>query len=305
MKTLHARLGRWLLVLGAWLSTAPALAQGPVAPPNPDRFRGHVRLGGMIFDNFFEATEGPKESVLAAILAGGLAFRLTEGSPFEVHLAAERVIYEGFDPSSTITAGLRFQAKPHAWNLTARYLRGRPGREVGDEFDRVNAMGLAGEYSYRITKEFEVFGLAQVRHETSEFFPDRTVDGHAVGAGVRYRGPHNLSPEIGVTVGGRSVSQPGEDLSQREGYLALRWTPTRSTYVSARYRRRGRSYTIADAAARNFGREDTRHQLTLAADWTRGNVVWNLYYTLEDANSSQSSGNFTTQMLSLGLTFQF
>jgi hypothetical protein len=190
--------------------------------------------------------------------------------------------------------------------VTVRYLRGRPGREVGDQFDRANALALGGEYSYRITKELEVLGQGQFRRETYELFPDRATDGHTLGAGLRYRGlGRNLSPEIGVSLGARSVSDPGEDLAQREGFLRLRWTPTPSIYVSARYRRRGRSYSVADVAARNFGREDTRHGLVMSGDWTRGDLVWNLYYTLEDANSSRTSGNFNTQMLSVGLTFQF
>lgn len=308
MATLGLRLARVPVVLGAWLWAVPGIAQVAAPTPPPDRFRGYARLGGTVFDNFFEATEGlPEESVLAATLGGGLAFRLNEGSPLEAHLAADHVLYEDLDPSSSIAAGLRFAGRPHAWDVTVRYLRARPGREVGDQFDRANALALSGLYSYRITRDFEVLGLGQVRRETYDLLPDRTTDGYTLGAAVRYRGlGRNLSPEIGANFGSRSVSEePDEDLSLREGYLRLRWSPTRSTYVSARYRRRGRSYTVEDASARNFGRDDTRHQLVVAADWTRGDLVWNLYYTLEDSNSSLPTGIFDTQSLSLGLTYQF
>lgn len=301
------RLARPLVVLGAWLSAVPALAQAKAAAPPPDRLHGYARLSGMVFGNFFEATEGlPEESVLAGSLGGGLTFRLSERSPLEAQLAADYVDYDGFAASKGIAAGLRFEGRPHAWDVTVRYLRGRPGREVGDQFDRAHALALSGEYSYRATKDLELIGFAQLRRETYELFAGRATDGPALGAAVRYRGlGRHLSPEIGASVGGRSVSDPGEDFSQREGYVRLRWSPTRSIYVSARYRRRGRRYSIDDVSARNFGRDDTRHQLMVAADWTRGDLIWNLYYTLEDSNSSLASGNFKTQMLSLGLTLPF
>lgn len=298
---------RSLVGLGAWLWAVPAFPQAATPAPPPDRFHGYARLSGMVFDNFFEATDGlPGESVLASSLGGGATFRPSERSPLKAHLAAEYVVYQGFDPSQHITAGIRFEGRPHGGGLTVRYLRGRPGREVGDQFDRANALAVSGEYSYRITNNIEIIGLAEFRHETYELFPDRSTDGYALGAAVRYRGlGSGLSPELGASVGGRSVSGADEDLTLRDGYLRLRWSATRSLYLSARYRHRGRSYSVTDVTARNFGRDDTRHQLTAAADWTRGRLIWNLYYTLEDSNSSRASASFKTQLLSLGLTLPF
>jgi hypothetical protein len=306
MNTIRLRV-RSLVGLGAWLWAVPALPQAATPAPPPDRLQGYARLSGMVFDNFFEATDGsPGESVLASSLGGGATFRLSERSPLTAHVAAEYVVYQGFDPSQGITAGIRFEGRPHGGGLTVRYLRGRPGREVGDQFDRANAVAVSGEYSYRITNHLQLIGLAQFRHETYALFPDRSTDGYELGAAVRYRGlGSGLSPELGATVGGRSVSGASEDLALRDGYLRLRWSATPSLYLSARYRRRGRSYSITDVSARNFGRDDTRHQLMMAADWTRGDLIWNLYYTLEDAHSSVPSGNFKTQMLSLGLTLPF
>lgn len=297
--------------LATMLGGASLLAAAPPQKPaakKPDRFEAHVKLAGLFFDNFFQAPEGsPEEDVLGASVEGGLAVQVREESPLKAYLEADYIIYQDFDPSTGITAGLRREGKPHAWDVSAQYLKGRPSREVRDEFDRADVLGVSGQYSYRVTEDFEVIGLGEYRHETFELSEDKANDVYNLGAALRYRGfGWRFSPEIGFRLGGRDVVVGDEDFSQREAFVRLRWSPTSALYLTLRYRRRSRDYSVEDPRAANFGREDTRKQLTATADWRHGaSLTWNLYYALEDSDSTRPVGVFRTQMLSLGFTIGF
>lgn len=302
-----------LVMLGSVPLLAAPVAQRP-APQKPaakktDRLEMHLRLGGLTFDNFFQAPEGSLEDdVLGAYVEARLAFQVREGRPLRAYLGAEYIAYtDDFNPSSGITLGLRSEDKPHSWDVSGQYLKGRPSREVRDEFDRADVLGLNGQYSYRITEDFEVIGLGEYRHETFELSADKANDLYSLGPAVRYRGfGWRFSPEIGLRFGGRNVVDDNEDFSQRELFVRLRYSPTSALYLTLRYRHRSRDYSIGDAGAGNFGREDTRKQWTVTADWKSGETLtWNLYYALENSDSTRPVGVFQTQMLSLGLTIGF
>lgn len=292
-------------------SLLPILASTSLAapaPPKPPRVEWQARLGGLYFDNFFQAAEGlPEENVLAASLEGRLTARVHEDKPLEAYVEADLIVYEGFDPSAGITLGLRQEGKPGAFDVSAQYLGGRPSREIQDEFDRANVRALNGEYSHRIGDDFQVSALAEFRHETFDLSPDKANDVYSLGGALRYRGfGWRFSPEIGLRLGGRGARDDNEDLSQRELFVRLRFNPTEAVHVTLRYRRRGRDYSIENPGASNFGREDTRTQWTLTGDWRRSkSMTWNLYYALEDSDSTRSSGVFQTQLLALGVTLRF
>ena len=292
-------------------SLLPILASTSLAapaPPKPPRVAWQARLGGLYFDNFFQAAEGlPEENVLAASLEGRMTARVHEDKPLEAYVEADLIVYDGFDPSAGITLGLRQEGKPGAFDVSAQYLGGRPSREIGDEFDRADVRALNGEYSHRIGDDFQVSALGEFRHETFDLSPDKANDVYSLGGALRYRGfGRRFSPEIGLRRGGRGARDDNEDLSQRELFVRLRFNPTESVYVTLRYRRRGRDYSIENPGASNFGREDTRTQWTLTGDWRRSkSMTWNLYYALEDSDSTRSSGVFQTQLLALGVTLRF
>lgn len=304
MKTI---VGGCLLVALLWaIPGAASLPDEAVGPP--DRFSAYLRLGGFYFDNFFQTAEGgPEDNVLALSLEAGIAYRLQEGGHLEAYLDSDHVRYQDFDPSSGITGGLRAEGKPHSFDVFAQLLKGRPSREVGDVLDRADVFALNGKYSYRIAGDYEVIGQGEFRHETFDLGPDKENDVFNLGGALRYRGfGWRFSPESGLGFGKRDVQNDNEDLSQHEAYLRLRLSPTRSLYLNLRLRQRWRDYTVENASASNFQREDTRRQLVFSGDWTRGkHVVWNLYYAFEDSDSTRASGRFKTQMLFLGLTYRF
>jgi hypothetical protein len=293
--------------------TVIALAAAGLAaaqPPAPEpRVRGSVRLAGLYFDNFFQATTGlPEEHVFGASLEGRIDARLSNSGRWWGFLEGDYIRYDsGFDPSRGIGGGLRWDARPHRLDVAARYLAGRPSREVGDEFDRADVFSLDGEYAYRLNDDVELIGLAELRHESYALSPDKANDILSGGAAVRYRGFGRIfSPELGLRRGGRDVVSDNEDYDQREIYLRVRSAPSEKLYLSVRLRHRKREYSVADSGASNFGREDIRKQLAVGADWRQNDTVqWNLYYTLEDSASSRPTGDFATSMLSLGVTFRF
>jgi len=288
---------------------APKSAPDKGAPaPKADRFMAQVRLGGLYFDNFFQAPEGaPRENVFGATFEGGAAVRLRENAPLEGYVEGDYVVYQRFDPSRALALGVRSESRPHGYDVSVRLLNGRPSREIRDEFDRADVFALEAEYSYRATDDWEIIGFGEYRHETFDLSPDKVNDVASLGGAVRYRGfGSRFSPELGLRLGGRDVKDDNEDLSQREAYLRLRWSPSRTVYLTLRYRRRSRDYSIESPGAANFGRRDTRGQWVLTADWKRGkSLVWNLYYAFQDSDSTRPQGRFKTQMLSLGLTHRF
>ena len=309
-----AKAHRLLSLLPAvfWAASASAPAPKPPAPtPTPapaDRVEAHVRFNGLLFDNFFQAPEGsPEQDVAGAAIEGGASLRLQDARPLRGYVEGGYTAYQDFDPSAGITAGVRLEDRPHGFDVAVQYLAGRPTREVRDEFDRADDLSLNGQYWYRIREDLELIALGELRHETLELSADKDNDVYNLGAAVRYRGfGHKFSPEVGLRLGGRDVVDDNEDMSQRELFVRLRFVPAPPFYITFRYRHRSRDYSIEDPAASNFGREDSRKQLVVTADWRRGKaMVFNLYYALEDSGSTRSTGNFNTQMLSLGVTLLF
>jgi hypothetical protein len=300
---MRVRVTSWTLALACAATVAGAQTRAQ-APPPPPSFGGHVRLSAVLFDNFFQAPDGDaQENVPAGAVEAGLHKRLSPETL--LYGDVDYTSYRHYRPSGGFTAGLRRESRPHSWEVQAQVLRGRPSREVRDEFDRANALGLALTYGHR-RGDWEPLALADFRRETYELSPLKQNDVYNVGVGVRYRGLGRVSPEIGIRLGGRDVRDDEEDLSQRELYLRLRWAPSPPTYLSLRLRRRYRDYSIEDAGARNFGREDTRSQLVASADLRQTSRVGvNVYYALETSDSTHPRGEFTSQMLAAGVAVRF
>ncbi len=300
---MSARIVWWSLLIVAGI-VPPAAAQVRSGSP---RYEGHVRIGGLYFDNFFQTSPGgPEENVWAAQFEGRVGRRLRRASPIHAYAEADYVRYDAFDPSHGITVGLRREPRPRGFDVSAYYLAGRPSREAGDVLDRTGITGLNGEYSYRVNEDVEVMGLGEYRHESFEIRADETLDVLNLGGAARYRGfGRRFSPEVGVRLGARRATNPNEALTQSELYLRVRSAATRDLYLTFRFRHRRRPYSVDDPGAGNFERLDRRRQWTATADWKRRRLTWNLYYALENSASTRPSGIFRTQLLALGATFPF
>lgn len=300
-----------LLVSAASLEAQATRPPSPAAPsaapvatePETAPLSGHFRLSGLLFDNFFQAPEGEEQE---DVPGGTAEARVEKGFTPDLvgYGEMEYTDYRDYRPSGGIVAGVRGEGRPHAFDVQAQVMLGRPSREVRDEFDRADGYGLVGQYGYRMG-DFEPLLLGEARHESYELSPEKANNLYNIGAGLRIR-MGKVSPEVGFRWGKRDVEDDSEDLSQKEMYLRLRWAPARPTYVSLRLRRRLRDYSVEDPAAHNFGREDTRHQLVASADFfTTSRLGLNVYYSVEDSDSSHDRGEFLTQMLAAGVVVRF
>lgn len=281
----------------------PQSAPAAPAEPSPAPFGGYFRLSGVLFDNFFQTPDGePQENVEAAGAEAAVHKGLTPD--IVAYGQLDYTDYRHFRPSGGFVAGVRGEGRPHTFDLQAQAMLGRPSREVGDVLGRADGVAVLGQYGYRVGA-FEPIALAEYRHESYEVSALRANDVFNVGGALRIR-MGKVSPEVGYRWGKRDVKDDNEDLDQREVYLRLRWAPARPTYISLRLRRRYRDYSIEDAGASNFGREDTRDQLVASGDFfTTSRFGVNLYYSLESSDSTHPRGEFTTQMLAAGVVVRF
>lgn len=292
---------------------ASSASPAPAATDQPDglgkRLRSEIRFFGMLADNFFQAPEGvAKEEVASGRVEGRVALALPGDGAWEVYGHGRVTSYEGsLEQSSGLGVGLRYDRRPRSLDLDVRFEQDRPTLDVGDEFDRADVLRLAGEYSHRLTDDWEVTGLAEVERQEFDLVRGKDNDLFGAGGAVRYRGwGYLVSPEIGVELGGRNAVDPNQDHDQRDVWIKLRSVPAPPVYLSLRYRLRRRDYSVGSPAASNFDREDERRQWTLGADVKTGErLTWNLYYSYQDAESTKASRTFTSQFLGLGVTVGF
>jgi hypothetical protein len=283
-------------------ASAPATAQGLFGLDT------EVKLTGQLYDNFFQAPDGePKESVLAFELGLQLSRELSTPRKLRPYLKLGGIVWEKLENSGLIMAGLNSSGTSHSLDVSARYLLNRPSLDVGDHFDTADILRFTGVYSYRLSRDIQLNGATFFQ---SQSFEDQTTSDNnlwGIGGSVRYRGFGSIfSPEVGFITGERSAEVANEDHDQTDLYLKVRCAPNRDLYFSARLRYRTRDYSVDDALASNYKREDTRTQLALIGVYRFSQqLALDVYYTYEDADSSKDSRIFTTQLIFVGLAMAF
>lgn len=297
------------LALAALLAAGPAGAQlegqqKPAETGEP-RWKTGLHVQGLFFDNFFQLPETQSQEDVQGLRAEGrLSWVPRVQWPLEVYGVAGATAYsEDLEETLLLGGGLRWDGLVDFFQLDLRYEADRPSFEVGDTFGTADLLDLGGVYSHRIADSWELSALAD--HQRLDYQADDGRDSffRSAGGAVRYRGwGYDLSPEVGVEVGERDADDANEDHDQTDLWLKLRSAPTDALYLSLRFRHRLRDYSVGDAAASNFRREDDRNQVALAADWTTSDLLtWTLYYAWEDAGSSKETRVFTTQLLAVGV----
>lgn len=268
------------------------------------RFRVDLRLNSLFFDNFFQAAEGrPQEDVNA--WAGELRLVAPLSEIIEGYANLNYTSYDDpLEASRGVTAGLRASGKTHGFDLFGESVANRPSGDVGELVEQADLKRVAGEYSYRLTPDWQLSALAEYQDQDFEITQGKDNTFTDFGGAIRYRGfGSGFSPEIGATFGERDADDPDEDHDQRDLFLKIRSAPAPWAYLSLRYRHRTRDYSIADPLATNFEREDTRKQWVATADLKTGAVLtWNLYYSYEDAESTLATREFTTSLFAAGVT---
>ncbi|HEX5759219.1 MAG TPA: hypothetical protein VF121_08495 [Thermoanaerobaculia bacterium] len=296
-------------------AAAAASAQEPSDRPRRDprdrapqaaqerRFEYEVRLNALRFLNFFQAPEGtPEEDVDAR--AAELRFRAPLGETLQGYLHADYTDYDDLEASQGLTAGLRSEGERQGFDFYAEALRNRPSFDIGDRVEQADIGRLAGEYSYRFTADWQVSGTVDFEQQRFDVTEGRDNEYLGAGAFLRYRGLGSaFSPEVGAVAGERDAEDPNEDHTQRDLFVKVRSAPTRALYLTGRYRHRTREYGVESPLAGNFERDDTRQQLVLTADLKTGEILtWNLYWSYEDADSTNPTRDFTAQLVALGVS---
>lgn len=303
-----------LLALGA-----PASGQDrDDTPPRPDEVRGlstaerfdfWVRAQGLLFGNFFQATGGREEEDVSALLGEvGTSLRLTRSGSLAAYGSVNYLGYqdEGLDSSHGFRVGVRGEARPHAFDVYYDQQMDRPTFDVGDVFDRADVRRLAGEYSNRITRRWQVTLDAEAEEQNFDLSPNRDNEFVGAGAAIRYRGWRKFSPELGYRAGEREVNDPTQTYDQSDLYLQIRSPISPAVYASVRIRSREREYSTENPSSSNFGRADDRLQLSGYADVRlRDPLILNLYGSWEEVDSNLAGRDFTTTLFAAGLTYRF
>jgi hypothetical protein len=259
-----------------------------------------VRVNTWYFGNFFQAPDGaPKENVPALGIEGRYAHPIRSDIEGYVYADYLHFFQEGFSGSPGLRFGVRSEARPHSWDVSAQLQKDRPAFGVGDEVDKADIARLLGSYDYRFTRDWSLGVDGTYERLSFETLENRDANFGGIGANVRYRGFGSIfSPEIGVAVGKRSVDDPEEDYGQRDLIVQLRSAPTPPLYLSLRFRHRIRDYS-------NVDREDTRDQIVFGADLKHNeNLTWNLYTAWENSDSTRASRSFDTLLAMVGLTYR-
>jgi hypothetical protein len=299
-------------ILLAWISgplggqETTSLPDSEVDSNNPGI---HVQLktGGAYFGNFFQTPDGvPGEDVFAG--TGQLRLIVPwSGSRSEIHGGVGGSLFDQFDPSLSLFVGGRWERGVHALTTDASVRTHSPRVEVGDSIGFADVILAQASYEVRPKRAIGLRAIAKVDRQVYSRSEERNNHAIQVGGAIRFYGfGYVLSPEVGAETGGRNVDFDEEDYDQRTFWLTCRSVPSPMVYLSLRYRSRSRDYTHDNPTSRNLERKDDRQDLTLTVELSLTEQWgWTGYFSVQDANSTKESREFSTQYLWTGLTYRF
>lgn len=277
--------------------------------PDTRRWGFEVGVQGLLYDNFFEVPSGVSQTDVQALNASLEArFHPESNRPIEFFGSVGDTSYtDNLGDSPAVGLGIRWNGRPARGEVSAEYEADRPTVDVGDTLGLADTTKLNGEYGYRFGDNWEVTGRARYQNQSFQRVQGRDNDFTSIGGALRYRGwGYDFSPEVGVDFGTRNATDPNEDLDQKDYWIQLRSIPTDGLYLSLRYRYRVRDYSIGDALASNFNRQDDRQQIALTVDY-RLTEPWSVggYYAYQNADSTNPNRVFKTQLFVVGTKFRF
>lgn len=319
-----------------WVGSLPAVAAlvtvlgHPVAAVGQDPPRNliqdplHIMLqvNTSFHDNFFQAPSGQPDTT---VRAGGIRARFSErwlrALGGEAYLDGRVTVYDEFEPTYGVGGGVRLNRWRQRLDLGVDHDWWLPRLDGPDAIGRADVSVVRGDYWLRMGRPLELSATARHRWErVGSGMGEPVRDGaeangpvewsdqtfSEVGGAVRTRiFGRAFSPEVGFARGGPRGLGPDQEYDQRQRHVQVRSMPHDRLYLAVRYRERDRSYPRAHPDASNFQREDQREQLTVLAEirWTEM-ASWVVYYAREDGVSSRMGRDFTTRLLSIGLTLR-
>jgi opacity protein-like surface antigen len=282
-----------------WMTPA-AFAQTETQPEPTPAWTFWVRGNAQLYENFFQAVEGGVEEDVTA-LYGEAGANLRLGPTMRAYGSVNYLHYneDELNSSPGVRLGLRNDAQPHSFDIFVEQLIDRPSFDVGDEFDRGDIRTIGADYGWRFLPDWQLGVHGELQQQEFDITSSRDNDFAGVGASIRWRATRLFSPELGVRIGNRDVDTDSFSYGQRDVYLQIRSSLTPKLYLSGRIRDRRRDYDSG-------GREDTRRQLTLGADYSvNDHLAVNFYGAHETTDVNLAGRDFDSTMWMGGLTWKF
>jgi hypothetical protein len=289
------------LVLALVLSLAAAgdaAAQNrpEIMTPWPE-VSGYIRMGGILFENFFQLPDNlPRQDLWAGMLELRVEDHLGHDGGFRAYIRADLLEFQHRGLSPGLLGGFRRVEGLHRFDASLSAQWNRPRFDTGDTPQQANI--LVGNASYSlVVSSLEVAAMAEYLGESPKLRTAQDSVSRDAGVAIRYSAfRRRISAEVGVMQGTREAGDLAQGYTQETRWVAVRTSAVPRVYLSGRYRTRVRDYTIEDARSRNFGRQDQRRQLTGYVDialW--GNLVWNLSGGVEEAESTRKTSAFRSK----------
>jgi hypothetical protein len=291
------------------VAAMPALAQPRTYQHNKNApFRSEVRILAYHFDNFYQAADRDDYEPMNA---GGVEYRAAYRPSFwkatDLYGHANYTWWSGRDLVGSYGArvGVVHDTEVHDFNVFLQQNENRPSFEVGNTYARADTTFAAAEYGYRFRPDWEVGAELEHDRQSYETAPARNNRYFGYGASIRYRGWEVVSPTVGFTNGRRTVSaNEAESYDADDYYIELTTEAIRPLWLNLAYHSRGRSYSIDNPTAANFGREESGPRWTATAAFRQTpRVSWNVYYSHESNDANHGGTDFTTNFVVVSVSY--
>ncbi len=285
------------------------ITTGGEAAEEKEKIEIQPRFSTLYHANFLQATGGaPETNVWASAVEARIQRKLDKyRKGLLAYGLAEQTTYSALNASPSLGVGFelreKFRGTPHSLRLLARRRFNRPAFFIGDELDTSDIFRVNGEYARRQTPEYELKGLFDYYRQSYEMTKRTNNTTFFWGGAVRYRGfGYRFSPELGFRRGRQDTADDDGDYSQKELLVTVRSVVTPTIYLSVRYRYRTRNYDTNIPRSRNFDRRDNRHAWRALATIRTGELlVWDVYFSRENADSLRLTRVFVTTSLGFGV----
>lgn len=291
----------FVFAAAATLLLATAAIAQPAGTSKLGESRSDVRLELYRFNNFFQATtSGLKQDINALGLEYRYAKRFRVEDEIFAHASVRGFSQSRISNSYGARVGLNHPGTVHQYRVYVDERLNAPSFDVGNTYGQADTTTLAGEYSYRLMKIWQLGVEGDFQRQTFDENSNRNNTASDVGASVRYRGfGYKFVPGVGVRTGNRSVNLSTENYHEDDWWVQAEYIPRPWLYLSGRYSGRTRNYS-------NVDRNEDRPQITfIASIKSSPRLTWLIYFAREDVSSSRKNADFQDSMLLIGPQFRF
>jgi hypothetical protein len=306
LNTPAVNMKRCTLIAAILLSATAAFAQ-PAGTSKAGESRSDVRLELYRFNNFFQATVPSAEQDINAV---GLEYRYAKRFRAEdeifAHVSARKYDQSGIATSYGARLGLSHPGTVHQYRIYVDQRMNAPSFDVGNTYGQADTTTIAGEYSYRLWKKWQL-GVDGDYDRQTFANRNRNNTGTELGTSLRYRGfGYKFTPGVGVYTGERRINLATESYNEKGWFVQAEVIPKPWLYLSARYTARARDYTTNVTTSSNFGRNEEHPQIALIASMKSSpRLTWLIYYSSEDVTSSRPGNDFRDSLLLIGPQYRF